>query len=126
MQKRVKFSCLKKLLPDGIPEGENILVSGTPGSGKSALAMQFICEGADSGENGLYVTLDGGVESVLNEAEGFGMDFRKLISQKKINVIRLDPTDVYAFLDDLKTNIKKINASTFSNFYIFFFFLIVQ
>ena len=107
---RVKFSCLKSLISQGIPEGENILISGTPGTGKSALAMQFINEGAAAGENGLYVTLDGGVESVLDEAEGFGIDFRKLISKKKIDVVRIDPKDIYAFLDDLEKHIKRVNA----------------
>ena len=111
MEKKVKFLCLNKILPGGIPVGEQVLISGTPGTGKTALAMQFIYEGANSGENGLYVTLDGGgIDSVLDEAASFGMDFRQLTSKKKIDVIRLDPTDIYAFLDDLEKNVKKLNA----------------
>jgi circadian clock protein KaiC len=39
------------------PEHCLCLITGTPGTGKTTLAMQFLLEGAERGERGLYITL---------------------------------------------------------------------
>src|SRR6266705_5761199 len=49
---------LDELLGGGFPEGRSILIVGSPGSGKTTFAMQYLYNGALLGETGLYVTLD--------------------------------------------------------------------
>ena len=49
---------LDELLGGGFPEGRCILVVGSPGSGKTTFALQYLYHGSMLGETGLYVTLD--------------------------------------------------------------------
>ncbi|MGI4779747.1 MAG: ATPase domain-containing protein [Janthinobacterium lividum] len=48
---------LDDVLGGGVPRGHLYLVEGTPGAGKTTLGLQFLIEGRNNGERGLYVTL---------------------------------------------------------------------
>jgi circadian clock protein KaiC len=48
---------LDDILGGGLPTDHLYLVEGTPGSGKTTLALQFLRRGVESGEKGLYITL---------------------------------------------------------------------
>ncbi len=48
---------LDDILSGGLPSGQMYLLEGTPGTGKTTLAMQFIRTGLLAGENALYITL---------------------------------------------------------------------
>jgi circadian clock protein KaiC len=51
------ISGLDRVLGGGLPSDHLYLLEGTPGSGKTTLALQFLLEGRARGERGLYVTL---------------------------------------------------------------------
>ena len=51
------ISGLDSILGGGLTAGRVYLVEGTPGTGKTTLAMQFLRAGAARGESGLYITL---------------------------------------------------------------------
>ena len=48
---------LDNILLGGLPAGYLYLLEGTPGVGKTTLALQFLLEGVQRGERCLYVTL---------------------------------------------------------------------
>lgn len=48
---------LDEITPGGWPSNHLYLIEGDPGAGKTTLALQFLLEGARSGERVLYVTL---------------------------------------------------------------------
>jgi len=50
------------------------LLTGTPGSGKTTLAMQFLMEGARAGESCLYVTLSESRREIAKVARSHGWD----------------------------------------------------
>ena len=77
---RVKTSIpgLDELLRGGIIRGRNILLSGPCGTGKTTFAMQFIFNGLmESGEPGLYITLEESKEKICADMLRFGMDLKK-------------------------------------------------
>ena len=48
---------LDNILAGGFTEGRVFLLEGSPGTGKTTIALRFLMEGAAKGERGLYVTL---------------------------------------------------------------------
>ena len=48
---------LDHILGGGLTKARSYLLEGTPGSGKTTIALQFLLEGAHVGERGLYITL---------------------------------------------------------------------
>lgn len=65
---------LDDIFRGGLPSGCLYLVAGTPGSGKTTLALQFLMEGVRQGEKSLYVTLSETRSEVLRVAESHGWD----------------------------------------------------
>ena len=48
---------LDDILMGGLAAGRVFLLEGSPGTGKTTIALRFLVEGAENGERGLYVTL---------------------------------------------------------------------
>lgn len=59
---------LDRVLAGGLPRNRFYLVQGDPGVGKTTLGLQFLLEGAKSGEKGLYITLSETREELLGVA----------------------------------------------------------
>lgn len=48
---------LDDVLQGGLARGRSFLLEGSPGTGKTTIALQFLREGAAAGERGLYITM---------------------------------------------------------------------
>jgi len=80
MLKRVKtgIQTLDKLIEGGFPRGSLIILAGSPGSGKTIAASQFLHYGATHGEPGIYVSFGERREVYVDNMKQFGLDFGKL------------------------------------------------
>ncbi|MFA5105986.1 MAG: ATPase domain-containing protein [Candidatus Micrarchaeia archaeon] len=88
-----------KMVEGGLPRESVNLVSGGCGTGKSTFAMQFLYYGAMYCEEpGVYVTLEEEPEKLVRNMALFGWDIEKLITDKKLTVIK---PEVYKF-DSIK------------------------
>lgn len=65
---------LDDIFRGGLPSGCLYMVAGTPGAGKTTLALQFLMEGVRAGEKSLYVTLSETRFEVQRVAESHGWD----------------------------------------------------
>src|ERR1041384_5679717 len=65
---------LDKMMGGGILEGDSVLIAGPSGTGKSALATQFIAEGLRNGEPGIMAIFEERPEGYTNRADSFGLD----------------------------------------------------
>lgn len=70
----------------GFERGSNVILSGTPGTGKTTFGMQFLVEGAKNGEKGLYISLSESVEKIVLHSQQFGWPLPELIKQKNLMV----------------------------------------
>ena len=79
---------LDDLIEGGFPAKRNILISGSCGTGKSILAMQYIFRGAaEYGEPGVFVTFDEMPDKIRQDMLRFGWDIKTLEEQEKIAII---------------------------------------
>lgn len=86
------ISGLDELLVGGFPRGRSILVVGSPGSGKTTFAMQYLCKGAlDYGERGLFITLDEKPEHIKTNLASFGWNFKQLEKEGALLFIDASP-----------------------------------
>jgi circadian clock protein KaiC len=99
---------LDKMLDGGILEGDSVLVAGPSGTGKSALATQFIGEGLRRGEAGVMAIFEERPDGYLNRADSFGLDLQSAQEAGALEVLYLRPLDLsvdetmLAILDAIK------------------------
>jgi len=82
---------LDEILGGGFPKGRTILVVGSPGSGKTILAIQFLRAGAANGERSIYITFDERPEQVKENVSAFGWDLDRLEAEGKIMFVDATP-----------------------------------
>ena len=100
---------LDELMNGGIPKGNIVLISGTPGTGKTIICFQFISEGLRNGENCLYLTSDQPVENLLSEANQLKFNFQTNIDNGKLKIhyLDLDKQNLYKDIEELIQTSKK-------------------
>ena len=76
-----------EVLNGGLPKARTILVVGSPGSGKTTFAVQFLVGGAKAGEPSLYVSLDEKPERVKVNLSSFGWNLDSLEDAGKLTFI---------------------------------------
>ncbi|MEM4303375.1 MAG: ATPase domain-containing protein [Candidatus Caldarchaeum sp.] len=75
----------------GFPASYNIVVMGSPGSGKTTFGLQFLHHGCKIGENGVYVTLDENPEKVLANARNVGLDLQPFLDEGLLAIVDASP-----------------------------------
>jgi circadian clock protein KaiC len=66
---------LDEILAGGLQRGRVYLIEGSPGTGKTTIATQFLLAGAKAGEKGLYITLSETEEELRESAGSHGWKF---------------------------------------------------
>lgn len=69
---------LDDILAGGLPKNRLYLIQGSPGVGKTTLALQFLLEGSRLGETGLYITLSETKDELESVAESHDWDLSKI------------------------------------------------
>lgn len=85
---------LDELIQGGFPKKHTILVSGSPGTGKTILSMQFLHHGARNGDKGLYLLFEQNVDDLIVQAELFGWDIHSLIDSGMLKFVSMDVKDI--------------------------------
>lgn len=129
MVKRVKTGIpgMDEILHGGIPERNVVLLSGGPGTGKTIFSQQFLWNGLQMGEPGIYVALEEHPVQVRQNMAQFGWDVKPYEEQGMFAMVDAftagigkskeyekyivhDLTDIREFIDVLRQAIKDINA----------------
>lgn len=108
-----------EMVGGGLPRSSVVIVSGSPGIGKSNFAMQYIYNGITQyNEPGIYLTVEDQPENVKAYAKAFGWDLDKcekdnmlaIVSQPIYGGQELKKSKEYPSGETLGEAIKRINA----------------
>ena len=89
---RTAIEGLDEITHGGLPIGRTTLVSGTSGTGKTLLAVQFLYHGIKYFDYpGIFVTFEESPEDIIKNACSFGWDLQSLIEQNKIFILDASP-----------------------------------
>ena len=78
---------LDEVTGGGLPKGRTTLVCGSPGCGKTLLAMEFLVHGAlQYGEPGVCMEFEEAPEKLTANVRSLGLDLRELVKRKKLLV----------------------------------------
>jgi circadian clock protein KaiC len=85
---------LDKMMDGGLLEGDSLLVAGPSGTGKSALATQFIVEGLRRGEPAIMALFEERPEGYVDRASSLGLHLKTPQEKGKLEILYLRPLDL--------------------------------
>jgi circadian clock protein KaiC len=109
----------------GLPIGRTTLVSGTSGTGKTLMAIQFLYHGMEYFDYpGLFVTFEESPYDIIQNAYSFGWDLESLIEDGKLFILDASPDpegqevvgnfDLSALIERIQYAVKKYKAKLVS------------
>ncbi|MHC1585299.1 MAG: KaiC domain-containing protein [Candidatus Syntropharchaeia archaeon] len=94
---------LDEMLGGGFPLNHIIVLIGEFGTGKSTFALQYIYEGLNRGEPGIFISLEEDVNDIVSIAEENGWDLKSYLDKKSLLVFNLSASDI-------KTSIMRVES----------------
>ncbi|MDJ1185194.1 circadian clock protein KaiC [Roseofilum casamattae] len=109
----------------GLPQGRSTLVSGTSGTGKTMLTIQFLYNGITYfDEPGIFVTFEESPTDIIKNSASFGWDLQHLIDRGQLFILDASPDpegqdivgnfDLSALIERLQYAIRKYKAKRVS------------
>ncbi|ADM27827.1 putative circadian clock protein, KaiC [Ignisphaera aggregans DSM 17230] len=129
MSERVKTGIpgFDEILYGGIPKRNIVLISGGPGTGKTIMSQQFLWNGLQIGEPGIYVALEEHPAQIKANMRQFGWDVTQYEKKNMFEIVDAftggvgeyakreryvvpDPSDVGHLVDVIRDAIKDLGA----------------
>jgi circadian clock protein KaiC len=106
------ISELDKMMGGGILEGDSLLIAGPSGTGKSALATQFIAAGLRHGEPGIMAIFEERPQGYTDRARSFGLNLKTPQETGKLEIVYLRPLDlsVDETMQEILDAVKRVGA----------------
>ncbi len=87
---------LDEITGGGLPKGRPSLICGAAGCGKTIFAMEFIVNGAEMGEPGVFVSFEETAEDIKKNFNSMNPNLNDLIDQNKISMdyVRIERSEI--------------------------------
>jgi KaiC/GvpD/RAD55 family RecA-like ATPase len=103
----------EKLVEGGFLEQSPILLSGSPGTGKTIFSLQYLYSGLLKGEPGIYITFEEPKQSIMTIGENFGWNFEPYVKNGTFIVIEyfeLGNETYLGEMDRMKKGLRELEA----------------
>ncbi len=108
---RTGIEGLDDMLEGGLPKGHAVAVMGSFGTGKTTFGLQFLHQGLQDGEKGIFISLEEDQESILANARSYGWDLRKYVEARQLAVLKLEPTDAKSSITRVRSELPDLVRS---------------
>ncbi len=98
---------LDQMLRGGVPKGHVFTVMGAFGTGKTTFSLQYIWEGLQKGESGIFISLEEDKDAMIETGLSYGWDFQEYLDQGKLAVEKLRPEDAEATIKRIKSDLPR-------------------
>jgi len=88
------IEALDALLGGGLEKGTSTLLVGSPGTGKSSVALQFAIAAAERGEAAALFIFDESIHTLRSRSAGLGMKLEPHLASGLIRVKQVDPAEL--------------------------------
>jgi circadian clock protein KaiC len=99
---------LDAMIGGGLREHSVSLLLGTPGTGKTILALQFLAQGARHGERGVFVTFHESPSHLRDQAESLGIAGPDLFENGAVQILYESPIELNA--DRVAARVREVIA----------------
>jgi KaiC domain protein len=99
---------LDDMILGGVPKRSLLSVIGGAGTGKTTFALQFLNRALESGNRGIYITLEQTRESILDTATEKGWSFREHADEDRLAVVAIDPIEMANSLSSIRNDLVRL------------------
>ncbi|MFH0715004.1 MAG: ATPase domain-containing protein [Candidatus Diapherotrites archaeon] len=118
LQQKTGILGLDEILNGGLPKYTTTLLSGTSGTGKTILSLQWLFDGVKRGENGIYISITEPLFMAVRNVELMEFYDRKAIEQEKLRLLDIrevlgldfEKIDPQSLLRYIEKQVKENNA----------------
>ncbi len=98
---------LDGMLNGGVPKSHVFTVMGAFGTGKTTFSLQYIWEGLQKNEPGIFISLEEDKEAMIETGLSYGWDFQEYIEEGKLAVEKLTPADAEATIKKIESDLPR-------------------
>ena len=105
---------LDNVIEEGFEKDSAILLSGSGGTGKTIFALQFLMQGINAGQTGIYISFEENKNKFYRHMLPFGWNLEELEKKGLFVFIKYDPEKIAAIVKnggkDIAKSITDLNA----------------
>ena len=96
---------LDAMIQGGIPQRSLMVAIGDAGTGKTTFGLQFLVNGLEQDERGVFIALEETRERILDTADEKGWDFSTYVDSGQLAVVDLDPVEMANSLTSIRSEL---------------------
>lgn len=101
---------LDRMTDGGFIRGSSILVSGSSGTGKTTMGIQFIMDGLTNNEPGVIISLEEDIGQIRENAKLFGWNLEEYENKNLLKIITSFETDIFELAVQIEETIEELNV----------------
>lgn len=104
------IDALDNILDGGVPRGNTVLVTGSVGTGKTTLCMEFLVHGALEGENCLFISVTEDCDKLMDNIIPYEFFDDKLIKQGRLVFVDMPVIYAQLGLEELEFEMEEVDV----------------